>query len=62
MLQPFIPFSAERLHELLGLSGKAGDAGWSVRPPKPGGALPTPEPLFTKLEDSVADEQVGRLG
>ena len=62
MLLPFIPFSAQRLHVLLGLPGKAEDAGWSVRPPKPGGALPTPEPLFTKLEDSIAEEQVGQLG
>ena len=62
MLYPFLPFSAQTLHELLGLSGEVEQQGWEVRPPVPGTMLPEPSPLFTKLDEVVADEQVRVLG
>ena len=61
-LYPFIPFSAQRLHELMGLSGKVDDEDWAVRRPVPGTPIPQPSPLFTKLDDSVAVEMAGHLG
>ena len=62
MLYPFIPFSAQRLHEMLGFEGVVTDRGWGVEPPSPGAALPAPTPLFTKLDDSLADEMAAKLG
>ena len=61
MSMPFLPFSAQRLHELLGLPGDAEASGWAVASPRPGTALPVPQPLFTKLDDSVAEEQSAKL-
>jgi methionyl-tRNA synthetase len=61
-LYPYLPFSAQTLHELLGLSGKVEDEQWEVRRPEPGTPLPEPKPLFTKLDASVVTEMVERLG
>jgi methionyl-tRNA synthetase len=61
-LYPFLPFTAQRLHEALGLSGKVEEEPWSVRRPEPGTALPQPTLLFTKLDASVAGEMVAQLG
>jgi methionyl-tRNA synthetase len=38
-----------------------GAARWASRPIAPGTPLATPAPLFTKLDKSVADEEVARL-
>ena len=62
MLYPFIPFSAQRLHELLGAEGAVAAVGWRVDAPAPGTALPSPTPLFAKLDDSLADEMLAMLG
>jgi methionyl-tRNA synthetase len=62
MSVPFLPFSAQRLHQLLGLPGMAEASGWAVASPTPGTLLPAPQPLFTKLDDSVAEEQSAKLG
>ena len=61
-LYPFLPFSAQKLHELLGLSGSMIDGSWAIERPVPGTKIPQPTPLFTKLDDSVADEMVALLG
>ena len=61
-LYPFLPFSAQRLHELLGLSGKVEDDEWAIRPPVSGAPIPEPAPLFTKLDDSVASQMASMLG
>jgi methionyl-tRNA synthetase len=59
---PFLPFSSQRLHELLGFTGDLIDRPWTVERPVPGTKVPQPTPLFTKLDDSVADEMVALLG
>lgn len=47
---PYLPFTSERLHVMLGLSGGLGDTGWT-RPEVIGGtSLGEIAPLFTKLE------------
>ena len=61
-LHPYLPFSAQRLHELLGQSGKVEDVGWTLETPVPGAEILPPQPLFTKLDDSVAEEMLARLG
>ncbi|MDY6916592.1 MAG: methionine--tRNA ligase [Chloroflexota bacterium] len=61
VLYPFLPFSSERLHHLLGLEGTLQDAGWAIGALTPGKPLPRPEPLFTKLDDSVVTEETARL-
>ena len=61
LLYPFLPFSSERLHGMLGFSGSAAEGGWAVRPLEPGQPLQKPEPLFVKLDDSVVDAETARL-
>ena len=65
-LLPFLPFSSQKLHALLGFSGDASDGGWSwdSSPDSmpPGQELPAPAPLFDKLDDDVAAAEIERLG
>ena len=60
-LYPFLPFSAQRLHELLGMSGRVEDGGWRLETPEPGSPIPEPAPLFTKLDEAVAEEMRAKL-
>lgn len=62
MLYPFLPFSSQKLHEYLGFSGQVADFGWESHLPAPGQKLPLPQPLFTKLEEELAEVESGRLG
>ncbi|TET26931.1 MAG: methionine--tRNA ligase [Dehalococcoidia bacterium] len=62
MLYPFLPFSSQRLHELLGFKGKVEDYGWQWQELPPGQRLLPPEPLFTKLDEETAAEEAARLG
>jgi methionyl-tRNA synthetase len=50
LFAPYVPFSSQRLHELLGFSGDVMAVGWTAQSVPPGQALPTPEPLFAKLD------------
>jgi len=61
ILYPFLPFSSERLHRLLGFEGTVQDGGLSAVRLPPGQKLATPEPLFTKLDDSVVAEETAKL-
>ena len=58
---PYLPFSAQRLHELLGLGGKVEDTGWRAQPVLEGRPLRQPRPLFEKLDESLAEEENQRL-
>ncbi|MDZ4277904.1 MAG: methionine--tRNA ligase [Dehalococcoidia bacterium] len=60
-LWPYLPFSCERLHRYLGYDTSLLDEGWRLDRPAPGQRLRQPEPLFTKLEPTVADEEEERL-
>jgi methionyl-tRNA synthetase len=59
---PFLPFSSEKLHTLLGFGGSVSERGWRLQLPIPGQKLPQPEPLFTKLDDSIVAQESSRLG
>ena len=61
---PFLPFSVEKLHTMLGFEGSATNNGWNWNPDEviPGQKLGEPKTLFIKLEESVIDEEISRLG
>jgi len=62
MLYPFLPFSSQKVHEYLGFDGNVADYGWKPHPPQPGQRLREPKPLFTKLDDSIIEEETRRIG
>ncbi|GIF10947.1 methionine--tRNA ligase [Actinoplanes teichomyceticus] len=88
LLTPFLPHSAQKVHELLGGTGVhapmprivevedldggpaypvlTGDytvgARWESVPLVPGTPLSAPKPVFRKLEPSVVEEELARLG
>jgi methionyl-tRNA synthetase len=62
MLYPFLPFSSQKVHEYLGFEGKVEDYGWKWQDLPPGQKLLEPRPLFTKLDDSVIEEETRRIG
>jgi methionyl-tRNA synthetase len=47
MLYPYLPFSSQQLHQLLGFEGKISN--WQPEPLLPGQKLAPPKPLFRKL-------------
>jgi methionyl-tRNA synthetase len=61
-LYPFLPFSSQKVHEYLGFEGRLEDFGWRTNLPPPGQRLREPKPLFTKLEESIIEEETRRLG
>ena len=66
LLYPFLPFSSQKLHELLGYDGRVEDGQWDFDDLMAGIAsgkeLRSPAPLFTKLEPDVVAQEVNRLG
>ena len=66
LLYPFLPFSSQKLHELLGYDGRVEDGRWDFDDLMAGIAsgkeLSNPAPLFTKLEPDVVAQEVNRLG
>ncbi len=88
LLTPFLPHSAQKIHELLGGTGVhapmpeirevedldggpgypviTGDytvgARWESVPIEAGRALAPPKPVFKKLDPSIVDEELARLG
>lgn len=91
LLAPFLPHSAQQVHEVLGGTGVfsplpridevtdldddsrhypiiTGDyelgrtvAPWAARPVVPGTPVAKPTPVFTKLDDSIVEEELERL-
>lgn len=62
-LYPFLPFSSQRLHAMLGLDGNVEDTGWhwDADALKPGQRLQRPTPLFQKLDEEVIAAEEQRL-
>jgi len=54
---PFLPFSSEKLHRLLGFEERIEQAGWTFTMPRAGQRLPPPEHLFAKLDEKVIEEE-----
>ncbi|GAG50172.1 unnamed protein product, partial [marine sediment metagenome] len=61
VLYPFLPFSSEKLHRLLGYEGSVEEEGWAFSLPPAGQRLAPPEHLFAKLDDKVIEEENNRL-
>jgi methionyl-tRNA synthetase len=61
VLYPFLPFSSEKLHTMLGFEGDVEQGGWAFAVPNAGQRLAPPEPLFAKLDDSIVEEENSRL-
>jgi len=49
-LYPYLPFTSQQLHEMLGHSGPVDAQGWIAVVPVAGTPLQKPEPLFKKLD------------
>ncbi|MCL2679119.1 MAG: methionine--tRNA ligase [Dehalococcoidia bacterium] len=62
VLSPFMPSSSQKVHEYLGLAGKVEDGGWRLDLPEAGRRLMEPQVLFTKLDESVIEEETARMG
>jgi methionyl-tRNA synthetase len=62
MLAPFLPFSSQKVHEYLGFDGKVETFGWQPQPVPAGQKLREPKPLFTKLDESIIEEETKRIG
>lgn len=62
LTSPFLPFSAQKLHEMLGYEGDVHKKPWRAPELKPGQSLGAPVPLFTKLDEANLDEEYARLG
>jgi methionyl-tRNA synthetase len=62
MFGPFLPFSSQKLHKYLGFSGRLEDVGWVLQEPRPGQPLLSPQPLFTKLDEALIEEEMARMG
>ncbi len=62
IMYPFLPFSSQKLHDYLGYEGKVEEDSWCLRMPRPGSTLKEPQPLFTKLDEKIIEEETARLG
>ena len=66
ILSPYLPFSSQRLHEILGFDGRVEGEPWdfdaSVQRIVAGGSLGEPAPLYTKLDPGVVDQERQRMG
>jgi methionyl-tRNA synthetase len=58
---PFLPFSSEKLHSLLGFDGSVKELGWKVQFLPPGQKLRQPQPLFVKLDEDIVAQETSRL-
>ena len=63
-LYPFLPFSSQKLHEMLGFHGEVQQQGWTWEPDmlKAGQALKEPAPLFAKLDEAIIEHETERIG
>lgn len=61
LFYPFLPFSSQKLHEYLGYSGNVQDQAWKFGLPEAGQKLVPPQPLFTKFDDKLIEEENNRL-
>ena len=64
LFYPFLPFSSEKLHKMLGLDADAQSTGWAWEQDsmEPGRSLARPEPLFVKLDEALVEEEMQRVG
>lgn len=61
MLYPYLPFSSQKLHAMLGYGTPIESHGWQMAELPVGQKLGELSPLFKKLEPTVVDEEMRRL-
>ena len=63
-LYPYLPFSCEKLHAMMGFGGSVAEEGWDWSPEdlKPEQRLQKPAPLFKKLDEDIAERETERIG
>ena len=64
LMAPFMPFTAQRLWQLLNLEGEVQAQVWDEpgsNSLSPGHELNKPEILFSKIEDEVIEKEIGKL-
>jgi len=63
ILYPYLPFSSEKLHVMLGFDGSIKEHGWVWDRDElsPGRPLGTPKPLFTKLDEALVEEEAEKM-
>ncbi len=63
-LYPYLPFSCEKLHTMLGFGGSVVDEGWKWSPTdlSSGQRLEKPTPLFQKFDEAIAEQETERIG
>jgi methionyl-tRNA synthetase len=63
-LYPYLPFTCQKLHEMLGFDGQLDQQPWAWSSDElvAGAPLQKPQPLFAKLDEAVVEEEVARLG
>ena len=61
MMTPYLPFSSERLHVMLGYDGSAAEASWAVPEMIVNHQMNEPKPLFEKFDISLIDEENSRM-
>ena len=49
LFAPYVPFSSQRLHELLGFTGDVMAVGWRAQPVPGGAGAAPPTPLFARV-------------
>lgn len=62
VLYPFLPFSSEQLHSVLGFDGSVRETGWKTQYLPPEQRLREPQPLFAKLDEDTVLEENNRFG
>lgn len=62
-MYPFLPFSSEKLHHMLGFTDSIESFGWAWDPRgiAPGQELADLEPLFLKLDEAVIEKETNRI-
>ena len=61
MMTPYLPFSSERLHNMLRYEGQAAEMMWEVPQLIANHQMAPPERLFKKLDASLIDEEQARI-
>jgi methionyl-tRNA synthetase len=61
MMTPYLPFSSERLHIMLGYDGSAAEADWAVPEMVANHQMNEAKPLFAKFDASMIDEENSRM-
>jgi methionyl-tRNA synthetase len=56
ILAPFLPFTSQRLHEMLGQDGMLAEGPWERGSLEPGTPLGEQAPLFSKVDPEILEE------